>query len=162
MACSTTQPCDWSSREIPCDKRLHRKEFTKTVEFRYDCFQTFIPLAFHPENTPLDHLPVTTGLTDIRQIAVSRLLLDNFPHIKAYWQMMTPKIAQISLRFGADDLDGTVIEEKIYHDAGATTPQGLTRKDLCRLITEAGRIPVERDTLYHAVTRTEDSFTVAV
>src|ERR1700689_5133888 len=125
-------------------------------------FQTFIPLAFHPENTPLDHLPVTTGLTDIRQIAVSRLLLDNFPHIKAYWQMMTPKIAQISLRFGADDLDGTVIEEKIYHDAGATTPQGMTRKELCHLITEAGRVPVERDTLYHAVTRTEDSFTVAV
>ena len=76
--------------------------------------------------------PVTTGLTDIRQIAVSRLLLDNFPHIKAYWQMMTPKIAQIALRFGADDLDGTVIEEKIYHDAGATTPQGMTRKELCR------------------------------
>jgi putative menaquinone biosynthesis protein, SCO4494 family len=125
-------------------------------------FQTFIPLAFHPENTPLDHLPVTTGLTDIRQIAVSRLLLDNFAHIKAYWQMMTPKIAQIALRFGADDLDGTVIEEKIYHDAGATTPQGMTRKELSRLITEAGRIPVERDTLYKAVTRTEDSFVVAV
>jgi aminodeoxyfutalosine synthase len=125
-------------------------------------FQTFIPLAFHPENTALDHLPVTTGLTDLRQVAVGRLLLDNFPHIKAYWQMLTPKIAQIALRFGADDLDGTVIEEKIYHDAGATTPQGMTRKDLCRLITEAGRVPVERDTLYHAVTRTEDSFTVAV
>ena len=125
-------------------------------------FQTFIPLAFHPENTALDHLPVTTGLADIRQIAVSRLLLDNFPHIKAYWQMLTPKIAQIALRFGADDLDGTVVEEKIYHDAGATTPQGMTRKGLCRLITEAGRIPVERDTLYNAVTRTEDSFTVAV
>jgi aminodeoxyfutalosine synthase len=125
-------------------------------------FQTFIPLAFHPENTALDHLPVTTGLTDIRQVAVSRLLLDNFPHIKAYWQMLTAKIAQIALRFGADDLDGTVVEEKIYHDAGATTPQGMTRKELCRLITEAGRIPVERDTLYKAVTRTEDSFTVAV
>lgn len=125
-------------------------------------FQTFIPLAFHPENTPLDHLPVTTGLTDIRQIAVSRLLLDNFAHIKAYWQMLTPKIAQIALRFGADDLDGTVIEEKIYHDAGATTPQGMTRKELCRLITEAGRVPLERDTLYHPVTRTEDSFVVAV
>jgi aminodeoxyfutalosine synthase len=125
-------------------------------------FQTFIPLAFHPEHTPLDHLPVTTGLTDIRQIAVSRLVLDNFPHIKSYWQMMTPKIAQISLRFGSDDLDGTVIEEKIYHDAGATTPQGMTRKELCRLITEAGRVPVERDTLYRPVSRTEDSFTVAV
>jgi aminodeoxyfutalosine synthase len=125
-------------------------------------FQTFIPLAFHPENTALDHLPVTTGLTDIRQVAVGRLMLDNFAHIKAYWQMLTPKIAQIALRFGADDLDGTVIEEKIYHDAGATTPQGMTRKELSRLITEAGRIPVERDTLYHAVTRTEDSFVVAV
>jgi aminodeoxyfutalosine synthase len=125
-------------------------------------FQTFIPLAFHPENTPLDHLPITTGLTDIRQIAVSRLLLDNFPHIKAYWQMLTPKIAQIALCFGADDLDGTVIEEKIYHDAGATTPQGLRRQDLIRLITEAGRIPFERDTLYRPVTRTETTVTVAV
>jgi aminodeoxyfutalosine synthase len=95
-------------------------------------------------------------------VAVSRLLLDNFPHIKAYWQMLTAKIAQIALRFGADDLDGTVVEEKIYHDAGATTPQGMTRKELCRLITEAGRVPVERDTLYHPVTRTEDSFIVAV
>src|SRR5208283_4260362 len=125
-------------------------------------FQTFIPLAFHPENTALDHLPVTTGLTDIRQVAVSRLLLDNFAHIKAYWQMMTPKIAQIPLRFGADDLDGTVVEEKIYHDAGATTPQGLRRHDLVRLITEAGREPIERDTLYRPVTRTETSFTVSV
>ncbi|MFZ0663657.1 MAG: aminofutalosine synthase MqnE [Acidobacteriaceae bacterium] len=125
-------------------------------------FQTFIPLAFHPDNTPLAHLPKTTGLTDIRQIAVGRLLLDNFPHIKAYWQMMTAKIAQISLRFGADDIDGTVVEEKIYHDAGATTPQGMRREDLMRLITEAGRVPVERDTLYHSVTRTEDAFTVAV
>jgi len=125
-------------------------------------FQTFIPLAFHPDNTALSHLPRTTGLTDIRQIAVSRLVLDNFPHIKAYWQMMTAKIAQIALRFGADDVDGTVIEEKIYHDAGATTPQGMRRQELMRLITEAGRVPVERDTLYRSVTRSEDSFTVAV
>ena len=125
-------------------------------------FQTFIPLAFHPDNTPLAHLPKTTGLTDIRQIAVGRLLLDNFPHIKAYWQMLTAKIAQIALRFGADDIDGTVIEEKIYHDAGATTPQGMRRDELMRLITAAGRVPMERDTLYRAVTRTEESFTVAV
>lgn len=125
-------------------------------------FQTFIPLAFHPDNTPLEHLPRTTGLTDIKQIAVSRLMLDNFPHIKAYWQMMTPKIAQIALRFGADDIDGTVIEEKIYHDAGATTPQGMRRRDLERLIREAGREPFERDTMYRTVTRTEDTFTVAV
>ncbi|MGA9803532.1 MAG: aminofutalosine synthase MqnE, partial [Terriglobales bacterium] len=125
-------------------------------------FQTFIPLAFHPANTPLQHLFTTTGMTDIKQIAVSRLVLDNFPHIKSYWQMMTPKIAQISLRFGADDIDGTVVEEKIYHDAGATTPQGLRRHDLVWLITEAGREPIERDTLYRPVTRTETSFTVSV
>jgi aminodeoxyfutalosine synthase len=125
-------------------------------------FQTFIPLAFHPANTALDHLPTTTGLTDIRQIAVSRLLLDNFSHIKAYWQMMSAKIAQICLRFGADDIDGTVVEEKIYHDAGATTPQGMRRSDLIRLIREAGREPVERDTLYRNVVRHEDTFTVAV
>jgi aminodeoxyfutalosine synthase len=125
-------------------------------------FQTFIPLAFHPDNTPLEHLPRTTGMLDIRQIAVSRLVLDNFPHIKAYWQMLTPKIAQIALRFGADDLDGTVIEEKIYHDAGATTPQGMRRQELIRLIREAGREPVERDTMYRPVLRTETSVTVAV
>ncbi|HYN14486.1 MAG TPA: aminofutalosine synthase MqnE [Terriglobales bacterium] len=125
-------------------------------------FQTFIPLAFHPANTPLQHLPTTTGLNDIRQIAVSRLVLDNFAHIKAYWQMLSPKIAQIALRFGADDLDGTVIEEKIYHDAGATTPQGLRRQELVRLIREAGREPIERDTLYRPVVRTETSVTVSV
>jgi aminodeoxyfutalosine synthase len=125
-------------------------------------FQTFIPLAFHPDNTVLGHIPRTTGMLDIRQIAVGRLMLDNFSHIKAYWQMMTPEIAQLALRFGADDVDGTVIEEKIYHDAGATTPQGMRRSDLIRLITEAGRVPFERDTLYHAVSRSEDTFTVAV
>jgi aminodeoxyfutalosine synthase len=125
-------------------------------------FQTFIPLAFHPANTPLQHLMTTTGFADIKSIASARLVLDNFPHIKAYWQMMTPKIAQIAQRFGADDLDGTVIEEKIYHDAGATTPQGLRREELIRLIQQAGREPVERDTLYRPVTRTETSVTVAV
>lgn len=125
-------------------------------------FQTFIPLAFHPENTVLGHLPRTTGFDDMRQIAVGRLLLDNFAHVKSYWQMVTPKMAQISLRFGADDIDGTVVEEKIYHDAGATTPQGMRRAELERLIREAGREPFERDTLYHPVTRSEDSFTIAV
>ncbi len=125
-------------------------------------FQTFIPLAFHPDHTALRHLPKTTGMLDIKQIAVSRLVLDNFPHIKSYWQMMTAKIAQISLRFGADDIDGTVVEEKIYHDAGATTPQGMRRQELVRLIREAGREAVERDTLYRPVVRTETSVTVAV
>ena len=134
----------------------------RAVQDRTGGFQTFIPLAFHPDNTALHHLPRTTGITDIKQIAIGRLLLDNFAHIKSYWQMVTPKIAQIALRFGADDIDGTVIEEKIYHDAGATTPQGMRRQDLIRLITAAGRVPFERDTMYRAVTRTEDTFTVAV
>ena len=124
-------------------------------------FQTFIPLSFHPENTALANIPKSTGMMDIRQIAVGRLMLDNFSHIKSYWQMVTPKMAQISLRFGADDIDGTVVEEKIYHDAGATTPQGMRRADLVRLITEAGRVPFERDTLYREVTRNEDTFTVS-
>jgi len=125
-------------------------------------FQTYIPLAFHPEHTALKHLATTTGMDDVKNIAIGRLVLDNFPHVKSYWQMVTPKVAQITLRFGADDIDGTVIEEKIYHDAGATTPQGLRRDELIRLIREAGREPIERDTLYRPVTRTETTFTVAV
>jgi len=118
-------------------------------------FQTFIPLSFHPDNTSLEHIRKTTGFNDLREIAVSRLMLDNIPHIKSYWVMVTPQIAQIAQQFGADDLDGTLVEERIYHDAGATTSQNLRRKDLERLITEAGRVPQERDTLYRPVVRSE-------
>jgi aminodeoxyfutalosine synthase len=125
-------------------------------------FVAYIPLAFHPANTPLRHLPATTGFDDLKNVAVGRLLLDNIPHIKAYWVMMTPRIAQIAQRFGADDIDGTVVEERIYHDAGATTAQALRRTELLRLIREAGREPVERDTLYRPVRRSETTFTVLV
>ena len=118
-------------------------------------FVAFIPLAFHPEHTALSHLPKTTGFADLKNIAIARLLLDNFDHIKAYWIMLTPRIAQIALRFGADDIDGTVVEEKIYHDAGATTSQFTPRAELERLIREAGREPVERDTLYHPIDRSK-------
>jgi aminodeoxyfutalosine synthase len=118
-------------------------------------FNAFIPLEFHPANTGLAHLPKPTGFDALKTIAVSRLLLDNFDHIKAYWVMLTPRIAQIALQFGADDLDGTVVEEKIYHDAGATTPEHLTRPELERLIRAAGRVPVERDTLYNRVDRSQ-------
>ncbi|HLZ13858.1 MAG TPA: hypothetical protein VKP58_14840, partial [Candidatus Acidoferrum sp.] len=86
---------------------------------------------------------------------VSRLLLDNFAHIKAYWIMLTPSIAQIALRFGANDLDGTVVEEKIYHDAGAKTSEFTPRNELERLIRAAGRVPVERDTLYNKIDRSK-------
>jgi len=125
-------------------------------------FVTYIPLAFHPDNTPLQHIPKTTGFLDIKSIAVARLMLDNIAHIKAYWIMMTPQIAQVALRFGADDIDGTVVEEKIYHDAGATTSQSLRRGELLSLIRKAGREPMERDTLYRPVMRTETAFTVLV
>jgi aminodeoxyfutalosine synthase len=123
-------------------------------------FVAFIPLAFHPANTALSHLPNPTGFEDLRTIAISRLLLDNFEHIKAYWIMLTPRIAQVALRFGANDLDGTVVEEKIYHDAGATTPEHLSRAELERLIRAAGRVPVERDTLYNRVDREKMPFPV--
>jgi aminodeoxyfutalosine synthase len=118
-------------------------------------FVTFIPLAFHPDNTALSYIPKPTGYADLRNIAVARLLLDNFEHIKAYWVMLTPSIAQIALRFGANDLDGTVVEEKIYHDAGAKTSEFTPRAELERLIRGAGRIPVERDTLYRPVDRSK-------
>ncbi|HEY3965330.1 MAG TPA: aminofutalosine synthase MqnE [Planctomycetaceae bacterium] len=116
-------------------------------------FQTFIPLAFHPENTGLDHIPKPSGLTDLQVLALSRIMLDNFDHIKAYWIMLGEKTAQTALSFGADDLDGTVVHELIYHDAGAKTPEGLTVPQLHQLIREAGRVPVERDTLYRHVIR---------
>ena len=118
-------------------------------------FVAFIPLAFHPDNTALSHIPKTSGYLDLRNIAVSRLMLDNFEHIKAYWIMLTPSIAQIAQRFGANDLDGTVVEEKIYHDAGAKTSEFTPRAELERLIRAAGRVPMERDTLYRPVDRSK-------
>jgi aminodeoxyfutalosine synthase len=114
-------------------------------------FQTFIPLAFHPDNNALMRLPGPTGVEDLRMYAVSRLVLHNIPHIKAYWIMLGVKTAQSALWFGADDLDGTVQEEKIYHMAGAETPQVMTPAEIVRLIRNAGRSPVERDTLYNVV-----------
>lgn len=116
-------------------------------------FQTFIPLAFHPDNSRMDDLPKPSGVMDLKMMAISRLMLDNFPHLKAYWVMLGIKTAQVALSFGADDLDGTVVHEKIYHEAGAETPQEITVAEIRRLIAEAGRIPVERDTLYHRVER---------
>ncbi len=121
-------------------------------------FQTFIPLAFHPDNTRLAEttpIPKPSGILDLKTMAISRLMLDNFAHIKAYWVMLGIKTAQVSLSFGADDIDGTVVHEKIYHDAGSDSPQELSVTEIRRLIEEAGRIPVERDTLYHEVIREE-------
>ena len=119
-------------------------------------FQTFVPLAFHPENTGLSHLAKPSSLTDLRVMAVSRLMLDNIPHIKAYWIMLGIGTAQTALAYGADDIDGTVRHELIYHDAGATTPEVLSTDEIRRLILDTGREPVERDTLYRHVIRDAD------
>lgn len=115
--------------------------------------EAFIPLAFHPEKTGLSHLPPTAGVDDLKTIAVARLILDNIPHIKAYWVMLTPGLAQVAMSFGADDMDGTIIEEKITHMAGARTPRGLKRDDLRHLIRSGGFIPVERDAFYNPQTQ---------
>ncbi|WP_457681537.1 aminofutalosine synthase MqnE [Thermovibrio sp.] len=112
-------------------------------------FMTFIPLAFHPLNTQIPDANYTTGYDELRTIAVSRLMLDNFPHVKAYWIMLGEKIAQAALRFGADDVDGTVVEEDITQAAGARAGQYMSKKRLIKLIKDVGKIPVERDTLYN-------------
>jgi aminodeoxyfutalosine synthase len=116
-------------------------------------FNCFIPLAYHPENNYMGLKYHTPGSEDLRTIATSRLVLDNVPHVKAYWIMVTPKLAQVALSFGADDLDGTVVEETIYHMAGAETDQSLSRAELVRIVRDAGFEPVERDTLYRPLRR---------
>jgi aminodeoxyfutalosine synthase len=113
--------------------------------------QAFIPLAFHPDGNGMKNLPAPTAIDALRTVAVSRLFLDNVAHLKAYWVSMTPEVAQIALRFGADDVDGTIVHETIYRAAGSRSPGSLTTEQLVRLIQEAGRVPVERDTLYNVV-----------
>lgn len=119
-------------------------------------FQCLIPLAFHPANTALDHLPPTGGRLDLQTIAVSRLMLDNVPHLKAYWIMLGEKVAQVALAFGANDLDGTIFDERITRAAGGTAGTGLSRQRLERLIREARRVPVLRDTLYRPIEVSSD------
>jgi aminodeoxyfutalosine synthase len=114
-------------------------------------FKAFIALPFHPKNTPLDHLPGPTGVDILKTIATARLMLDNIDHIKAYWVMLGPKLTQTALHFGADDLEGTIVKERIAHQAGAATAIGLTRKRLVELIEEAGLVPEQRDTFHKPI-----------
>jgi aminodeoxyfutalosine synthase len=116
-------------------------------------FQAFIPLAFHPKNTNIEGAQYTSGIDDLKTIAISRLFLDNFPHIKAYWIMLGAKIAQLALMFGADDLDGTIVEEKITKSAGALSGSAITKKELINLIEQAGKVPVERNSFYQALAK---------
>ena len=135
------------------EERVDHLVRLRELQDRTGGMQCFIPLAFHPANTRLDHIQPTTGKLDLQTIAVSRLLLDNVPHVKAYWIMLGQKAAQVALHFGADDLDGTVVDERITWAAGGQAGQGMSRRELEHLIREAGRVPVERDTLYNPLER---------
>lgn len=146
------------------DRPIHRIDHLVRLRELQDetgGFQTFIPLAFHPDNSRMDEVPRPSGVMDLKMMAISRLMLDNFPHIKAYWVMLGIKTAQIALAFGADDIDGTVVHEKIYHEAGSDSPEETTVADLERMIREAGRTPIERDTLYHRIERSAAGWTAA-
>jgi aminodeoxyfutalosine synthase len=128
-------------------------------------FLAYIPLAYHPDNNQLGielgrEGTATTGFDDLRNLAVGRLFLDNFEHIKTHWIMVTPFLSQVSLSFGVNDLEGTVVREKIYHEAGATTAQGMALDDILKLIRDAGKIPAERDSFYN-ILRTFDGARVA-
>ena len=120
----------------------------RRLQDRTGGFQSFIPLAFQPDNTRVPGAKGVGGVDALKTLAISRVYLDNFRHVKAYWIMLGLKIAQVALAFGVNDLDGTVVEEKIGHDAGADSPQAMSKEQIVELIRKAGRIPVERDTLY--------------
>jgi aminodeoxyfutalosine synthase len=123
----------------------------RDLQDRTGGFQAFIPLSFHSQNTEIKKSAYTTGFDDLKTLAISRLMLDNFDHIKAYWVMLGEKIAQVSLNFGVDDLDGTVVEERITKAAGGTTDGSMSKDDILHLIKQAGCTPVERDTVYNVI-----------
>lgn len=129
------------------------EHFTKLRELQDETggFLTFIPLSWHPEKTALEHIAPPTGVEDLREIAVARLMLDNFPHIKTFWIMNTAPVSQTALWYGADDVDGTIMEYEIIRDPERDRKQVLTSRDLVEMIIEAGRDPIERDPLYNTV-----------
>jgi aminodeoxyfutalosine synthase len=135
------------------EERVDHMLRTRALQDETGGVQAFIPLAFHPDNNQMRKLPAPSAADTLRVHAVSRLVLDNVPHVKAFWIATGVEVAQTALWFGVDDLDGTVQEEKIYHMAGSRTPESLTTADLQRLIRTAGRSPVERDTLYNVITQ---------
>ncbi len=128
--------------------RIDHLSRLRQLQDRTSGFQAFIPLAFQPDNTRVPQAKGVGGVDALKTLAISRIYLDNFQHIKAYWVMLGLKVAQVSLAFGVNDLDGTVVEEQIGHDAGADSPQQLNKDQLIELIRKADRQPVERDTLY--------------
>ncbi|HEX2453114.1 MAG TPA: aminofutalosine synthase MqnE [Vicinamibacterales bacterium] len=137
------------------EERVDHMIRTRELQDRTGGLQAFIPLAFHPDNNQMRKLPAPSATDTLRVHAVARLMCDNIPHVKAFWIASGVDVAQIALWFGVDDLDGTVQEEKIYHMAGARTPEAMTPSAIRRLIRSAGRAPIERDTLYNVVTGPE-------
>jgi len=136
--------------ETPAERVDHLMKL-RELQDRTGGFMAFIPLVFHPANTRLAHIPKAGGAQQLRVIAASRLILDNFPHIKAYWVMLGPKPTQLALNFGANDVDGTVVAENITHEAGATSPRGMSESQLVHLVRSAGLEPVRRGGLYEVV-----------
>jgi len=136
------------------EERVDHMLRTRALQDETGGFQAFIPLAFHPDNNQMRKLPAPSASDTLRVLAVARLMLDNVDHIKAFWIATGVDVAQTSLWFGVDDLDGTVQEEKIYHMAGSPTPEGMTTAQLIKLVTAAGREPLERDTFYRVLAST--------
>ena len=143
------------------EDRMAHLSMLRDLQDETDGFLAYIPLAYHPDNNELGETLhrtgiATTGFDDLKNLAVGRLFLDNFAHIKSHWIMVTPFVSQMSLSFGVNDLEGTVVREKIYHEAGAHTAQGMTLDQILRLIRGARRVPVERDSFYNVLRTFDD------
>ncbi len=148
------------------DDRVEHLAILRSLQDETGGFLAYIPLAYHPDNNQLGielgrQGTATTGFDDLRNLAIGRLFLDNFDHIKTHWIMVTPFLSQVALSFGVNDLEGTVVREKIYHEAGATTPQALALDDILKLIRDAGKVPAERDSFYNILRTFDGSHAVA-
>ena len=148
------------------DDRVEHLAILRSLQDETGGFLAYIPLAYHPDNNQLGielgrEGTATTGFDDLRNLAIGRLFLDNFDHIKTHWIMVTPFLSQVALSFGVNDLEGTVVREKIYHEAGATTPQALALDDILKLIRDAGKVPAERDSFYNILRTFDGSHAVA-
>jgi aminodeoxyfutalosine synthase len=146
------------------DDRIEHLAMLRSLQDETGGFLTYIPLAYHPDHNDLGEElgrvgTATTAFEDLKNIAVGRLFLDNIPHVKTHWPMVTPFLSQIALSFGCDDVEGTVVYERIYHEAGATTEMHMQYHDLVALIRDAGKRPVERDSLYRPVRESFDDLT---
>ena len=148
------------------EDRIHHLGMLRDLQDETGGFLAYIPLAYHPDNNELGaelgrQGTATTGVDDLKNLAVGRLFLDNFEHVKSHWIMVTPALSQLALHFGVNDLEGTVVREKIYHEAGAHTAQAMSLDELLRVIRGAGKVPAERDSFYNVIRTFDDDPTRA-